>query len=174
MSLQEALNRIEKLKRLTQSSNPHEAELAALRLKTFDINAARAQRDEIPQVEDRAQDENCLAASGVEVLDEVPPQPHRELGELEVRQSPGTTKVNWDTLHFELLEKAQKIGADAIVNFQLKGTPEQKILCGTALQFLSPKEIHELEQGKKLEEDEEAIAMARKERRDEDTAPGIG
>ena len=44
MSLQEALERVEKLKRLTQSSNEHEAALAALRLKTFDVDAARAPR----------------------------------------------------------------------------------------------------------------------------------
>ena len=44
MSLQEALERVDKLKRLSQSSNEHEAALAALRLKAFDMNAARAPR----------------------------------------------------------------------------------------------------------------------------------
>jgi len=174
MSLQEALDRIEKLKRLAQSSNPHEAALASLRLKTFNVNAARAPKGETVQDHDTKQAENSLPDNVVEVLDEFPAEPHREIGEIEVRQSPEKSTVNWDALHFELIEKAQKNGADAIVNIQLKGTADQKILSATALQFLNPLEILELERGKKVEEDEKVISMAAKERRDEDTAPGIG
>ena len=174
MSLQEALERAEKLKRLAQSSNPHEAALAALRLKTFNVNAARAPKGETIHGDDSLQVENSLPDHVVEVLDDMPEQPHQEIGEIEVQQSPEKSKVNWDALHFELLEKAQANGADAIVNIQLKGTADQKILSGTALRYLSPNEILEIEAGKKVEEDEEAISEAAKERRDEDTAPGIG
>jgi len=173
MSLQEALDRVEKLKRLSQSSNPHEAALAALRLKTFNVNAARAPKGAHMQSDGALQVENSLSDNVVEVLDEFPEEPYREIGEIEVRQSPEKAKVNWDTLHFELIEQAQKKGADAIVKIQLKGTTDQKVLSGTALQLLSPIEILELEKGKKVEEDEKVISMAQKERRDEDTAPGI-
>lgn len=173
MSLQEALERVEKLKRLSKSSNPHEAALAALRLKTFDVNAARAPKAEHMQ-SDGAQVEASFSDILVEVLDEFPEEPYREIGEIEVRQSPDQTKVNWDTLHFELIKEAQKRRADAIVKIQLKGTTTQKVLTGMGVQYLSPKEILELEEGKKVEEDEEVISMAQKERRDEDTAPGIG
>lgn len=173
MSLQEALDRVEKLKRLSQSSNPHEAALAALRLKTFDINAARTPKGETMQTDGAIQVENSLPDNFVEVLDEFPEEQYQEIGEIEVRQSPDLTKVNWDTLHFELIEHAQKKGADAIVKLQLKGTTDQKVLSGIALRYLSPNEILELEQGKKVEEDEEVISLSQKERRDEDTAPGI-
>jgi hypothetical protein len=50
MSLQEALERVEKLKKLAQSSNQHEAALATLRLKSFDVNAARAPKSETDQI----------------------------------------------------------------------------------------------------------------------------
>ena len=46
MSLQEAQDRVEKLKRLAESSNPHEAALAAMRLENFDVEVARAPRRE--------------------------------------------------------------------------------------------------------------------------------
>lgn len=174
MSLQEALERVEKLKRLSRSSNPHEAALAALRLKTFDVNVARAPRGESQHTDGTGQGEGSLPDQPVEVLDDFPEQPYRELGEIEVRQSEEKAKVNWDALHFELIETAQKRGADAIVKIQLKGTIDQKVLCGTAVQFLTPNEILELERGKKVEEDEKAISMAAKEGRDQDTAPGIG
>lgn len=172
MSLQEALDRVEKLKRLSRSSNPHEAAVAALRLKTFDVNAARAPKEEnlkdapIPM-------ENADPDKLVEVLEDFPEEPYQEIGELEVRQAPDQNKVNWDTLHFELIEQAQKKGADLIVKIQLKGTIDQKVLSGIALRYLSPNEILESEKGKKVEEDEEAISMAQKERRDEDSAPPI-
>jgi hypothetical protein len=173
MSLQEALERVEKLKRLSQSSNPHEAALAALRLKTFDVNAARASKEEHIQSDGALHVEGALTDTLVEVLDEFPEEQYQEIGEVEVRQSPDEPKVNWDTLHFELIEHAQKKGADAIVKIQLKGTTDQKVLSGMAVRYLSPNEIQELEKGKKVEEDEEAISEAQKERRDEDTAPDI-
>ena len=170
MSLQEALDRVEKLKRLSESSNPHEAAVAALRLKSFDVNAARAPRppDQPTQDEDRLPDKPVL------VLDEFPDTPYREIEQLEVRQDPQKKDVNWDELHFELMEKAKNIGADAILNFQLKGTTTQKSLCATALHFLNPKEISELQEATKLEDEEKAHVLAQKERRDEDTAPGYG
>jgi hypothetical protein len=173
MSLQEALDRVEKLKRLSQSSNPHEAALAALRLKTFDVHAARTPKDEHRHSDGTIQVESSFPDNLVEVLDDFPEEQYQEIGEIEVRQSPDESKVNWDTLHFELIEHAQKKGADAIVNIQLKGTTDQKVLNGMAIRYLSPNEILELEQGKKVEEDEGAISEAQKERRDEDTAPGI-
>lgn len=174
MSLQEARDRVEKLKRLSKSSNPHEAALAALRLKTFDVNAARS-----PKVQQVSSDgttlfEESLSDNVVEILEEFPDEQYQEIGEIEVQQEPDKSKVNWDTLHFELIAQAQKKGADAIVKIQLKGTPDQKVLSGIAVRYLSPQEIHELEKGKRIEEDEKAISEARKERRDEDTAPGIG
>ena len=173
MSLQEARDRVEKLKRLSKSSNPHEAALAALRLKTFDVNAARA-----PKVQHRSRDgttplEESLSDNVVEILEEFPEEQYQEIGEIEVQQESDQSKVNWDTLHFELIAHAQKRGADAIVKIQLKGTPDQKVLSGIAVRYLSPQEIHELEKGKKIEEDEKAITEAQKERRDEDSAPPI-
>ncbi len=173
MSLQEALDRVEKLKRLSRSSNPHEAALAGLKLKTFDVNAARAPKEDPLQSDGAMPADYADPDNVVEVLDEFPEEPYVEIGEIEVRQSPEQTKVNWDTLHFELIEYAQKKGADVLVNIQLKGTTDQKVLSGMALRYLSPNEILELEKGKKVEEDEEAISLAQKERRDEDSAPPI-
>ena len=173
MSLQEALDRVEKLKRLSRSSNPHEAELAASRLKTFDVLAARTPKEEHGQNEAAMPGENSDADTLVEVLDEFPEEQYEEVGEIEVQQSPDQTRVNWDTLHFELIQQAQRRGADAIVKIQLKGTTDQKVLSGMAVRYLTPNEILELEQGKKVEEDEEAISLAQKERRDEDSAPPI-
>ena len=174
MSLQEALERVEKLKRLSRSSNPHEAALAALRLQKFDINAARAPKAEQLPGDEVSPVESGLSDSLVEVLDDFPEEQFEEIGEMEVTQSPDQPKVNWDTLHFELIQQAEKKGADAIVKIQLKGTPDQKVLSGIAIRYLNPQEIHELEKKRKLEEDEKAISEALKERRDEDTAPGIG
>ena len=173
MSLQEARDRVEKLKRLSQSSNPHEAALAALRLKTFDINAARTPKESSMPSGGSIPGEDALSDNIVEILEEFPDEQYEEIGEIAVQQSADEKKVNWDTLHFELIEHAQKKGADAIVNIQLKGTPDQKILSGIAVRYLSPQEIHELEKGKKVEEDEKAISEAQKERRDEDSAPPI-
>jgi hypothetical protein len=172
MSLQEALDRVEKLKRLSKSSNPHEAALATLRLKTFDVDAARApKKDNLKDAAIPMQDADRDTL--VEVLEDFPEEPYQEIGVMEVRQSADQNKVNWDTLHFELIGQAQKKGADVIVKIQLKGTTDQKVLSGIALRYLSPNEILELEKGKKVEEDEEAISMAQKERRDEDSAPPI-
>ena len=41
MSLQEAQDRVAKLKNLAQSSNPHEAELATAHLNMFDMEKVR-------------------------------------------------------------------------------------------------------------------------------------
>ena len=173
MSLQEALERVEKLKRLAQSSNPHEAALAELRLKSFDVNAARAPRRETHSDDNSVLGDHPLPDIPVEVLDEVPEIPYREIGGLEARQPSHKKSVNWDVLHFELIEKAREIGADALINIQLSGTVEQKILAGTALKYLNPKEIIELQESTKLEDDEKAYSEAQKERLDENLAPGI-
>ena len=173
MSLQEARDRVEKLKRLSQSSNPHEAALAALRLKTFDVHAARAPKEQHMSSDGSKLPEDSFSDNLVEILEEFPEEQYQEIGEIEVQQESDQLKVNWDTLHFELIGLAQKKGADAIVKIQLKGTPEQKVLSGIAVRYLSPQEIHELEKGKKIEEDEKAITEAQKERRDEDSAPPI-
>ena len=100
--------------------------------------------------------------------------PYKELGELEVEQPPETSSMNWDVLHAELLERAQQIGANAIINIQIKGTIQQKILTGMALKYLSPQEILDIQAANKLEEDEKAYKEAQKERRDEDWAPPVG
>lgn len=173
MSLQEARDRVEKLKRLSKSSNPHEAALAALRLQTFDINAARAPKEQHISSDGVTPDVDSLSDNLVEILEEFPDEQYEEMGEIAVQQTPEQIKVNWDTLHFELIEHAQKKGADAIVKIQLKGTTDQKELSGIAIRYLSPQEIHELEKRKKVEEDEKAISEAQKERRDEDSAPPI-
>ena len=172
MSLKEALERVEKLKRMAASSNPHEAAVATARLKAFDVDAARA-----PQPKD-AEPAPIAEPGGngpqkVEVLDELPVIPYKELGELEVEQPPDKS-VNWDVLHAELLERAQEISAHAVVNIQIKGTIRQKILTGTALKYLSPQEILDIQATNKLDEDEKAYHEAQKERRDEDWAPPVG
>ena len=174
MSLQEALERVEKLRRLSQSSNQHEAALAAMRLKNFDVERARAPRSEPAAEEASTVEEHFPLNKDIEILDEIPIVPHETLDEIEVGQSTDKPKVNWDELHFSLLKKAQSIGADALINIQLKGTADQKVLGATALKYLTPKEVFEIQQATALEEAEKAYHQAQKERRDEDTAPGIG
>ncbi len=173
MSLKEALERVEKLKRMAASSNPHEAAVAAARLKAFDVNAARAPQSKAQEPEP-ATVENADNTRHIEVLDAWPVIPYKELGELEVQQPPATSSVNWDVLHAELLERAQHIGAHAVINIQIKGTIQQKILTGMALKYLSPQEILDIQEANKLEEDEKAYREAQKERRDEDWAPPVG
>ncbi len=177
MSLKEALERAEKLKRMAASSNPHEAAVAAARLNAFDVDAARAPQSKetetaSPPITETG--ENGPFNQKVEVLDEVPVIPYKELGELEVEQAPETSSVNWDVLHAELLERAQQIGANAIIDIQIKGTIQQKILTGMALKYLSPQEILDIQAANKLDEDEKAYYEAQKERRDEDWAPPVG
>lgn len=174
MSLQEALERVEKLKRLSQSSNPHEAALAAMRLKNFDVEAARSPRSEPVAAGDSPSEDHSHLNKTIEILDEIPIIPYETMDEIEVGQSPDKPKVNWDELHFALIQKAQSIGADALMNIQLKGTTDQKVLGATALKYLTPKEVFEIQQATAMEEAEKAYHQAQKERRDEDTAPGIG
>lgn len=176
MSLKEALERAEKLKRMAASSNPNEAAVAAARLKAFDVDAARA-----PQSKDAELAPATITETGergpsnqkIEVLDELPVIPYQELGELEVEQA-SDKSVNWDVLHAELLERAQQIGAHAVIDIQIKGTIRQKILTGMALKYLSPQEILDVQAANKLDEDEKAYYEAQKERRDEDWAPPVG
>ena len=182
MSLQEALERVEKLKRMAASNNPHEASVAAERLKAFDVHAAHTSRSAQPEgtpdaTEQRTNTEATGTASphdAVKVLDEWPVIPYRELGELEVEQPPSKSLVNWDVLHAELLERAHNIGAHAIINIQTKGTIRQKILTGMVLKYLTPQEILDKQAATKLEDDEKAYLEAQKERRDEDWAPPVG
>jgi len=175
MSLKEALERAEKLKRMAASSNTNEAAVAAARSKAFDVDAARS-----PQAKDAKFEPAPVMETGehgpqkVEVLDELPVVPYKELGELEVEQAPDTSSVNWDVLHAELLERAQQIGAHAVIDIQIKGTIQQKILTGMALKYLSPQEILDVQAANKLDEDEKAYYEAQKERRDEDWAPPVG
>lgn len=178
MSLKEALERAEKLKRMAASSNPHEAASAAARLNAFDIHAARAPQPQgsthataSPRTQ-RFEDEP--STHRVDVLDEWPVIPYKELGELEVVQLPEHSSVNWDVLHAELLERAQRIDADAVIHIRIKGTIRQKILTGTALKYLTPQEILDVQAANKLEDDEKAYREAQKERRDEDWAPPVG
>ena len=96
MSLQEALERVEKLKRLTQSSNEHEAALAALRLKTFDVDAARAPRFEEATTESAPIKEETTEEQTIPVLDALPEIPYETLDELEAHQPTDKTTVNWD------------------------------------------------------------------------------
>jgi hypothetical protein len=56
----------------------------------------------------------------------------------------------------------------------MKGTASQKVLGATALKYLTPMEILEIERSQFLEKDEKAYEESVKERRDQDTAPGIG
>ncbi len=175
MSLKEALERADKLKRMAASSNPNEAAVAEARLRAFDVDAARA-----PQSKDVKFEAATIMEPGehgpqkIEVLDELPVIPYKELGELEVEQAPDTSSVNWDVLHAELLERAQQIGAHAVIDIQIKGTIQQKILTGMALKYLSPQEILDVQAANKLDEDEKAYYEAQKERRDEDWAPPVG
>lgn len=177
MSLKEALERAEKLKRMAASSNPNEAAVAAARLKAFDVNAARAPHSkdaEIAPATITETGEYAPSNQKVEVLDELPVIPYKALGELEIEQAPDISSVNWDVLHAELLERAQQIGAHAVIDIQIKGTIQQKILTGMALKYLSPQEILDIQAANKLEEDEKAYWEAQKERRDEDWAPPVG
>jgi hypothetical protein len=166
MSLQEALDRVGKLERLSHSSNQHEAALAAMRLKSFDVETARDDTS--------IRGDNLNADKHVEILEEAPVIPYETMDEIEVHQSEEKSKVNWDELHFELIKKAQIMGADALLHIQMKGTASQKVLGATALKYLTPLEILEIEQSQFLEKDEKAYEESLKERRDQDTAPGIG
>ena len=177
MSLQEALDRVEKLKRLSLSSNEHEAALAALRLKTFDIDAARAPRPIIEEPDESqppVTEELAPVEKEIEILDGFPEVPYETLDDLEAHQPPDKSQVNWDELHFMLLTMAREAGADAVLNLQLKGTVNQKCLAGTAVRYLSAKDLFEIDQANAVEKEEELIQMEAKERRDENTAPGIG
>ena len=177
MSLQEALERVEKLKRLSQSSNEHEAALASLRLKSFDIDAARAPRaiEEEPDQDHPDEPEKMeTTEKEIEILEAFPDIPYETLDELEAHQPSDKPHVNWDELHFTLLQMARKTGADALVGLQLKGTVNQKCLAGVAIRYLTAKDLFEIDQANSFEKEEEAIAMEAKERRDQDTAPGIG
>jgi hypothetical protein len=174
MSLQEALERMEKLKRLMQSSNEHEAALAALRLKTFDVDAARAPRKEEPTPTPTPIVEDLSTDHAIPILDDFPDVPYETLNEIEAPQPEEKTSVNWGELHVILLQKAQALGADAITKIQLKGTPNQKILGGTAIRYLTAQDLFEIDQAHSIVNFEEHIKMEAKERRDEDTAPGYG
>ncbi|GJL65638.1 MAG: hypothetical protein NPIRA05_06090 [Nitrospirales bacterium] len=173
MSLREAQDRIEKLKNLTQSNNPHEAELAASRLNAFDIETARYPKREPSPAQAGKKGEMKRSTVIVEVLDDLPERPHHDLGIIEVKQPENQQKVDWEELHAELRERAKQIGADALVNIHLKGTVKQRILCATALRYLTPVEIDEIKQQTKYEDDEKAYWEEQKERRDESFAPGI-
>ncbi len=174
MSLQEALDRVGKLERLSHSSNQHEAALAAMRLKSFDVETARAPRVETVVDDTSIRGDNLNADKHIEILEEVPVIPFETMDEIAVEQNSEKPKVNWDELHFELIKKAQMMGADALLHIQMKGTPSQKILGATALKYLTPMEILEVERSQFLEKDEKAYEESLKERRDQDTAPGIG
>ena len=173
MSLQEALERVEKLKRLTQSSNEHEAALAALRLKTFDVDAARASRFEEATTESAPIKEETTEEQTIPVLDALPEIPYETLDELEARQPTDKTTVNWDELHAILLKKARALGADAVANIQLKGTVNKKVLGGTAIRYLTSQDLFEIDQAYAKENLEEILQMEAKERRDENFAPPI-
>ncbi|MCH8039063.1 MAG: hypothetical protein IH977_01810 [Nitrospinae bacterium] len=187
MSLQEALDRVEKLKRLMESSNPHEAALAESRLKNFNIDAARAPKSEetqldeettseaVPEAIPEAVPEAGVADKQIEVLTEYPVQPHSPIATLEVHQEARQTRVNWDELHFALVEKARQAGADAIVDIQMKGNPKQKILAGIALKYLNTKDlfIDHVPTEAEIEEQEQEKLREEQERRDENTAPEI-
>jgi hypothetical protein len=174
MSLQEALDRVGKLERLSHSSNQHEAALAAMRLKSFDVETARAPRVETVVEDTSIRGDNVNADKHIEILGEAPVIPFETMDEIAVEQSSEKSKVNWDELHFELIKKAQMMGADALLRIQMKGTASQKVLGATALKYLTPMEILEIERSQFLEKDEKAYEESVKERRDQDTAPGIG
>ena len=177
MSLQEALDRVEKLKRLSQSSNEHEAKLAALRLKAFDVDAARAPRtvgENFTANPSEVPEDMASVEKPIEILDGFPEIPFETLDEMEAHQPPDKSQINWDELHFMLLQMARKAGADAVVNLQLKGTVNRKCLSGTGIRYLTAKDLFEIDQANAIENEEELISMEAKERRDENTAPGIG
>ena len=174
MSLQEALDRVGKLERLSHSSNQHEAALASMRLKSFDVETARAPRVETVVDDTSIRGDNLNADKHIEILEEAPVIPYETMDEILVEQNAEKPKVNWDELHFELIKKAQMMGADALLQIQMKGTPGQKVLGATALKYLTPVEIMEIEKAQFLEKDEKAYEESLKERRDQDTAPGIG
>ncbi|GJL54549.1 MAG: hypothetical protein NPIRA02_16810 [Nitrospirales bacterium] len=173
MSLREAQDRVEKLRNLMQSNNPHEAALAASRLHVFDVETARyPKQDPIPsEGEERVNMKRSTVI--IDVLDDMPERLHQDLGVVEVEQPPKQKKVNWEALHAELRDRAQQIGADALVNIHLKGTIQQRVLCATALRYLTPVEIDAIQQETKYEDDEKAYWEEQKERRDESFAPGI-
>ena len=85
------------------------------------------------------------------MLDDIPERAYHELGEVEVQQPPKQKKVNWEEMHAELRERAKQIGADVLVNINLKGTVKQRVLCATALRYLTPVEIDEIKQQTKYE-----------------------
>jgi len=174
MSLQEALERVEKLKRLSQSSNEHEAALAAMRLKSFNIDAARTPREKTPETDFRAKKETRTEEHRIQILDALPDVPFETLDELEAHQPPEKTSVNWDELHTILLQKAHTLGADALANIQLKGTVTRKILAGKAIRFLTSQDLFEMEQANAIANEEEVLRMEAKERRDENYAPPVG
>ena len=174
MSLQEALDRVGKFERLSHSGNQHEAALAAMRLKSFDVETARAPRVEPVVTDTSIHGENLNADKHIEILEEAPEIPYETMDNIVVEQSSEKSKVNWDELHFELIKKAQIMGADALLHIQMQGTPRQKVLGATALKYLTPLEILEVEKSQFLEKDEKAYEESLKERRDQDTAPGIG
>ena len=173
MSLHEAQERVEKLKNLMQSSNPHESALAEARLKVFDIHEARYPKKEKTPSATVGAGEPTHSPNAIEVLDEVPERPHHELGTVEVEQPSNQKKIDWDQMHAELRERAKQIGADVLVNIHLKGTVKQRILCATALRYLTPVEIETIKQQTKYEDDEKAYYEEQKERRDEANAPPI-
>jgi len=173
MSLQEALERVQKLKRLTQSSNEHEAALAALRLKTFDVDAARAPRFEETTTESAPIKEEPTEEQTIPVLDNLPEVPYETLDELEVHQPTNKKTVNWDELHEALLKKARVLRADAVANIQLKGTVDKKVLGGTAIRYLTSQDLFEIDQAYTKKNMEEILEMEAKERRDENYAPPI-
>ena len=173
MSLQEALERVQKLKRLTQSSNEHEAALAALRLKTFDVDAARAPRFEETTTESAPIKEEPTEEQTIPVLDNLPEVPYETLDELEVHQPTNKKTVNWDELHEALLKKARVLRADAVANIQLKGTVDKKVLGGTAIRYLTSQDLFEIDQAYTEKNLEEILEMEAKERRDENFAPPI-
>ncbi len=173
MSLQEAKDRVEKLTNLTHSSNPHEAELASAHLKMFDIETARYPKREVPTSPTGSKSETQRSANAVEVLDDVPERPHHDLGVVEVEQPEDQKKVDWEALHAELRERAQQIGADVLVDINLKGTVKQRILCATALRYFTPVELDEMKELTKYDDDEKAYYEEQKERRDESNAAPI-
>ena len=173
MSLHEAQERVEKLKNLMQSSNPHESALAEARLKVFNIHEARyPKREKAPSMPEGG-GAPMRSSNVIDVLDEIPDRPHHELGTVEVEQPSNQKKVDWDQMHAELRERAKQIGADVLVDIHLKGTVKQRILCATALRFLTPVEIDAIKQQTKYEDDEKAYYEEQKERRDEANAPPI-
>ncbi len=172
MSLQEALERMEKLRRLMTSSNEHEAALAALRLKTFDIDAARAPRTEEPAAKLNPI-ENPENDRSIPILETFPDVPYETLDEMEAHQPEDKKSVNWDELHVLLLQMARKLEADAVTNIQLKGTPNQKILAGTAIRYLTSQDLFDIDQAYAKANEDELAKMEAKERRDEAYAPPI-